>query len=114
MKQRHIKTFQEKFGIRSVLSEYNATFKEHRKLEYKDDVSLFSKLPYLGYLYVDAVYDTREFWYDTNLDRIRTKVIEVNEHNVILSMIDDHNGGIALITAKTNHARIKGNVLILI
>jgi hypothetical protein len=111
-KDRHIKTFEEKYGLRSIVDEYWATFKEHRKLEYVNDKKLFSMLPYLGYLYVDVNYDLTDFWYDSDLDRIRAKVIKVSHDEVLLSMIDDHNGGIATILAPIKHHKIKGNVLI--
>jgi len=117
MKKRHIKTFAEKYGIRSVYSECWEIMSECRRIKtpYTDE-ELFAKIPYLGYLYVPVSQKNGRFWYDTNLDRIRAKVIEVDHYgHVKLAHIDDHNGGIAFpetTTLESDTHRVKGNVLI--
>ena len=123
MKQRHIKTFEEKYGVRSVYSECMDVIHANRKNVNPEEV--FEKLPYLGYLYVPVARRYRDWWYDTNKfigneefkdSHIKSKVVEVSHRGHIkIAQIDDHHSNLMVLDnprLESISYRVKGNVLI--
>ena len=117
MKKRHIKTFEEKYGLRSVYDECVDMMIKMQKKGIDDPEKVFAKLPYLGYLYIPINGKNHRWWYYTErTDRIRAKVLEVDRWgHVKLAHIDDHHDRVVTIETPSNEFdthRVKGNVLI--
>ena len=113
MKERHIKTFAEKYGNNDVYQEavdiYTANFKK------LDDEELFAILPRAGYLRIEITYGFGDWWYDANDEEwSNAKVLRVNEDEgtVEYAIIDSHNGGIGFMKRHYKGFAVKGNVLI--
>lgn len=116
-KQRHIKTFAEKYGERSVKIECYDIMKKMLSRNRHDIEKVFSNLPYLGYLYIPVEDRYRRWWHETEQeDFIRAKVVEVTQWgHVSYVYIDDHHWHLATHKTTSNASfdyRVKGNVLI--
>ena len=107
-KQRHIKTFLEKYGNGDMYQEaIDASF-DNRKL---DNEEQFNKLPYLGYLRieVDGLYSS--WWHESNEDWTVAKILRVNEDTVDYVVWDSHHYTYWWATKKFEGFHVEGNVL---
>jgi len=109
-KKRHIKTFPEKFGDGVVTSEEIQQVLVDNKKE--DAETTFDRLPYIGYLRVQASSDFGDWWYDSNDDWVNAKIIGIKKDRVELYHYDSHHDAIAFRSVKFEGYCVEGNVLI--
>jgi len=108
MKQRHIKTIQEKYGYRNVydlaIEVLNANYK-------MDKEELFDLLPYVGYLRIDVNNENDRWWYYTDEDIVNAKILRVNDLTVDLCHYDSHHHQISFCTPDFQGFVVEGNIL---
>ena len=113
-RQRHIKTFVQKYGIGDKVDECHKVFKAMKDEPNPDRV--FNHLPYLGYIYIDVKNpEFRDWWgYTEDTDLIRAKIIKVDRWDYItIAHIDNHHQVVRLHEIRrADTFRVKGNVLI--
>ena len=110
-KERHIKTFPEKFGSGDVRKE----IEEFISVNYKkmDGDDLFEKLPYLGYFRIDT--DNRGLWWwwgETEDDWINAKVGYVDDKVVHYYYFDSHHFRLSYSIEDHFGFALQGNILI--
>ena len=108
--KRTVKTIPEQYDIGNdvIFNEAIRLIVNNKKLS---DDELFRKLPFIGYLYIPATYEFKSWWYDTNADIVKAKVVMVDSDTVTYYHIDDHNSGIALMRSLYANFRVKSNTL---
>jgi hypothetical protein len=114
MKTRHEKTFQEKYGLNSVMKQVLPVLRS--KYRYKED---FDDLPYLGILYVNVDdLEAREklIYYFEEPDivtehksLIKVKVVKVDYDSFTIVHFDNHHMDICVKGDKSANYIIKGN-----
>lgn len=113
-KNRHIKTFQEKYkNMGNVIDESYEFFKLHRQRKFRlDDLEIFENIPYIGIFYVKPNTVFQEFWQDTEDDLIKTKIVCVDDEYVYYWQYDSHHKDIYYSKSKTKGYAIEGNILV--
>ena len=110
MKERHIKTFPEKYGTNDVREEADEFIRTNRNKMSGDEI--FNKLPYLGYFRIDTENrDLSWWWHETEEDWIVAKVLYVDEDFVYYSYFDTHHYTLSYAVEKYFGFVLRGNVL---
>jgi len=113
MRNRQIKTFQEKYSSKSWRKEVEFMFANATREELHDEYKLFEYLPYVGYLYVYNEPDFSPFIYYAEEYKLRCKVIEVTDTTVTIVHMDDHHHSMCIRKdIPTKEYRVYGNELI--
>jgi translation initiation factor IF-1 len=120
MKERHIKTLQEKYGIRSVKDKAYKML-ERSNLEDRRDPNFFECLPYLGVFYIpdgkeyDKLIYCREqedvYVESTDTELYKAKVIEVTENHFVYVHYDDHHHDVCVLSEKVHDWVLEGNII---
>jgi hypothetical protein len=115
MKDRHIQSFNLKYGNNVSYHDECVEIMNTGKFAYKEE-STIDKMPYIGILYVPL--DTnwiggKHWWYDTDDDDwLRCKVIAIDTNTVTLVQYDSHHREIHILKYEHKGYAVKGNVLI--
>lgn len=121
-KERHTKTFQEKYGIRSVLVDLEEAMREHGNDRGQE---VFDSLPQMGIFYIDEV-KYRDLIYEKEDSDVikeidgetvyltKAKVIAVTETFVTYIHYDDHHHSIIFCKEETEKWILKGNEICLL
>jgi len=107
-KPRKIRTIPEKFAHHDVADEAIQVINQNRKLSPEE---VFDLLPYIGYIYIDVDGEFDNWWYDSNDDTIRGKVVRVNEKTVEYYHYDSHHNAIVKMSPKFEGFEVFGNNL---
>jgi hypothetical protein len=111
MKERHVKTFPEKYGYGDVREEAEEFLSTNWK-RMDGDVLLFDKLPYLGYFRIDTQNrDLFWWWNETESDWINAKVVYVDDDVVHYYYFDTHHFRLAYGVEEHFGFVVRGNVL---
>lgn len=109
MKKRHIKTFLEKYSNDDV---------HQAAIEYRDanrkklsPTEMFEGLPYIGVMYIHVNSDYAGWWYDSNDDFIKAKIMNVTEDRVYHAHYDSHHHDMVILSQPHAGFVLEGNVL---
>ncbi len=109
MKERHKKTFLEKYG------NDNQSYPVKRFLDNvkqtTPDIELFEQIPYIGYLRIEIKSDFADWWYDSNDDWVQAKVINIDKNMVEIIHYDSHHHCMARRIVDSTGFYVEGNVL---
>ena len=119
MKNRHIRTAVEKYGLASVKKEAQAFLETFKPYE-RDSFEIFEQMPHLGILYVPYEQPFLELIYSGEEGELlkegrefkKFKVLEVTENDWTVSHWDDHHHHIVIWKRKHDKFLIEGNQLI--
>ena len=113
MKNRHIKSIDEKYGRGDLTKEYISFMKNKKK---KKILWLFNNMPYIGILYVPATFEmlrSIKGWTDFNFSNNlkKCKVINVGSHHINFIAYDYINDSLVHCEAYKDDFYVEGNVL---
>jgi len=120
MKERHIKTIHQKYGLGSVKKHVYRIL--DRTIWANRDKNLFEALPNMGTFYITddpEVYNKlihcreKEDVYveETDTELYKAKVIEVKERSFVYAHYDDHHHDICILSSPCNDWLFEGNII---
>jgi hypothetical protein len=119
-KQRHIKTFEEKYGnMASKLKEANDYYDAHYKDVDMDFEDIFNGMPYIGICYTPVTSEFNDWWHDCddatiehlNLNKI--KILQLDDYGYCHYVTyDSHHRRCVFRYTRHNDYLLEGNVII--